>query len=123
MTSFISRLFGAKPAAEAGWITGEELAPCLAEALVIDVRGPGEFDGPLGHIEGARNIPLDRFAAEAEALLAHDGPIVLVCHTDRRSSAAAAHLRAAGGNDVAVLRGGMVGWRSEGRGLGVGRLC
>ena len=115
MASFLSRLFGAKPSAEAGWITGEEFAPCLSEALVIDVRGPGEFTGPLGHIEGARNIPLDRFAAETEALLAHDGPIVLVCHTDRRSSAAAAHLRAAGGKDVAVLRGGMVGWRGEGR--------
>jgi rhodanese-related sulfurtransferase len=115
MTSFFSRLFGAKPADEAGWIAGEDLAPHLAEALVIDVRGPGEFTGPLGHIDGARNIPLDVFAGETEALLKHEGPIVLVCHTDRRSSAAAAHLRAAGASDVTVLRGGMVAWRSEGR--------
>ncbi len=115
MASFIARLFGAKPNAEPGWITSEDLAPHVADALIIDVRGPGEFTGPLGHIEGARNIPLDRFTAETEALLAHDGPIVLVCHTDRRSSAAAAHLRAAGAKDVAVLRGGMVGWRGDGR--------
>lgn len=114
MTSFISRLFGGKINAEPGWITPEGLAPHLADALVIDVRGPGEFTGPLGHIDGARNIPLDQFAGETEALLAHDGPIVLVCHTDRRSSAAAAHLRAAGAEDVTVLRGGMVAWRSEG---------
>ncbi len=115
MTAFFSRLFGSKPSAEAGWITGEDLAPHLSEALIVDVRGPGEFTGPLGHIDGARNIPLDIFAGETDALLAHEGPIVLVCHTDRRSSAAAAHLRAAGATDVTVLRGGMVAWRSEGR--------
>ena len=115
MTTFFSRLFGAKPGDEAGWITPDDLAPHVSEALVIDVRGPGEFIGPLGHIDGAHNIPLDTFAGETEALLAHEGPIVLVCHTDRRSSAAAAHLRAAGATDVTVLRGGMVAWRSDGR--------
>ncbi|MEI7710531.1 MAG: rhodanese-like domain-containing protein [Rhodospirillales bacterium] len=111
MTSFFSRLFGGKPGEDTGWIDGEELARNLDRVLVVDVRGPGEFTGPLGHIEGARNIPLDIFATETEALLAHEGPIVLVCHTDRRSSAAAAHLRAAGATDIAVLRGGMVAWR------------
>ena len=115
MTSFFSRIFGGKPTAETGWLTPEDLAPNLAEALIIDVRGPGEFAGPLGHIEGARNVPLDTFAGETEALLKHEGPIVLVCHTDRRSSAAAAHLRAAGATDIAVLRGGMVAWRQQRR--------
>ena len=115
MTSFFSRLFGSKPSDDTGWIAGEDLAQNLTEVLIVDVRGPGEFEGPLGHIEGARNIPLDIFAAETEALLAHEGPIVLVCHTDRRSSAAAAHLRAAGATDIAVLRGGMVAWRQQGR--------
>ena len=115
MTSFFSRIFGGKPNNEAGWIAGDDLAQNLAEVLVVDVRGSGEFEGPLGHIESARNIPLDIFAAETDALLKHDGPIVLVCHTDRRSSAAAAHLRAAGATDIAVLRGGMVAWRQQGR--------
>jgi rhodanese-related sulfurtransferase len=40
-------------------------------------------------------------------------PLVLVCHTDRRSAAGAEHLRRAGGTDIAVLRGGMVSWRSR----------
>ena len=115
MASFFARLFGGQSGSEQGWITPEDLAPHLSDALIIDVRGPGEFTGPLGHIDGARNIPLDIFAGETEALLQHDGPIVLVCHTDRRSSAAAAHLRSAGASDVTVLRGGMVAWRSEGR--------
>jgi sulfur dioxygenase len=115
MTTFFSRLFGGKPTYEAGWIAPEDLAPHVSEALIIDVRGSGEFTGPLGHIDGARNIPLDTFAGGTEALLAHEGPIVLVCQTHRRSSAAAAHLRAAGATDVTVLRGCMVAWRSEGR--------
>ncbi len=115
MSSFFSRLLGNKPSDDAGWIVGADLHRNLTEVLVVDVRGPGEFDGPLGHIDGAHNIPLDRLATETDGLLQHNGPIVLVCHTDRRSSAAAAHLRAAGATDVAVLRGGMVTWRSEGR--------
>lgn len=93
----------------------DDLAAGLAKNLVIDVRGPDEFTGPLGHIEGARNIPLDVLANETGALLRHAGPIVFVCHSDRRSSAAAALLRQAGARDVTVLRGGMVAWRAGGR--------
>jgi uncharacterized membrane protein YdjX (TVP38/TMEM64 family) len=29
---------------------------------VVDVRSPGEFHGPLGHIRGARSIPVDQLA-------------------------------------------------------------
>jgi rhodanese-related sulfurtransferase len=81
--------------------------------LVIDVRGPDEFIGPLGHIDSARNIPLDKIHTETVDLLGERRPLVLVCHTDRRSAAAAEHLRRAGGSEVAVLRGGMVAWRSS----------
>ncbi len=118
MASMFSRLFGGAANPQPGWIAAADLAPHLTgdnAPLVLDVRGVGEFMGPLGHIEGARNIPLDQLAGETAALVAHDGPIVCVCHTDRRSAAAAAHLRAAGATDVTVLRGGMLAWRSEGR--------
>jgi rhodanese-related sulfurtransferase len=112
---FLSRLFGSKPADQTGWIDPADLAAHMSDALIVDVRGPGEFTGPLGHIDSARNIPLDTLARETDALLKHQGPIVMVCHTDRRSAAAAAHLRKAGATEVAVLRGGMVAWRAEGR--------
>ena len=115
MTGFFSRLRGSKAADETGWIEPSDLAAHVLDALIVDVRGPGEFTGPLGHIDGARNIPLDTLASETDALRRHQGPIVLVCHTDRRSAAAAAHLRQAGATDIAVLRGGMVAWRSAGR--------
>jgi uncharacterized membrane protein YdjX (TVP38/TMEM64 family) len=44
------------------WIEAEELAAALAgngRIAVIDVRGPDEFVGPLGHISGAKNLPLN----------------------------------------------------------------
>jgi rhodanese-related sulfurtransferase len=83
-----------------------------AVPLVLDVRNPDEFDGPLGHIEGARNIPLPQLAAHTGELAQVKEPIVVVCLTDKRSSQAAADLTAAGFRDVAVLRGGMKAWRA-----------
>jgi rhodanese-related sulfurtransferase len=104
--------------ADVRWIEVGALAPRLAgrEAVaVIDVRGPDEFTGPLGHIPDARNLPLGELPARLQELgsLA-DKPVVLVCMTDRRSARAAAVLDAAGFRDVSVLRGGMVRWNEEG---------
>lgn len=98
------------------WLETDELSRLLdspSPPLVIDVRGPAEFTGPLGHIEAARNIPLDDIPAPASGLLGERRQLVLVCHTDRRSAAAAEQLRRAGGTDIAVLRDGMVSWRSR----------
>ena len=100
------------------WIEVGELAPRLAglDAIaVIDVRGPDEFSGPLGHIASARNVPLQelpRRVAEFRSLI--DTPVVLVCKTDKRSASAAVMLDAAGFQDVFVLRGGMVRWNEAG---------
>jgi 3-mercaptopyruvate sulfurtransferase SseA len=44
----------------------DELKRSLAggeRPLIVDVREPGEFDGPLGHIDGAINIPLAQLPA------------------------------------------------------------
>jgi rhodanese-related sulfurtransferase len=82
--------------------------------LVVDVRGPDEFSGSLGHIETARNIPLDQIESHATALLAERRPLVMVCHTDRRSAAAAERLQRMDADELSVLRGGMVAWRSQG---------
>jgi rhodanese-related sulfurtransferase len=113
--SLLAKLLGRTTKEPVSWIETDELATLLKSAsppLVIDVRGPGEFIGPLGHIDSAQNIPLDQLPERTAGLLCEQRPLVLVCHTDRRSSAAAEHLRRAGGTDLAVLRGGMVAWRS-----------
>ena len=59
-------------------------------ALLVDVRTPGEFaaDG----IKGAVNIPYDQVEARAGELGAKDRPMVLYCHSGRRSSIAASTL-------------------------------
>jgi uncharacterized membrane protein YdjX (TVP38/TMEM64 family)/rhodanese-related sulfurtransferase len=99
------------------WIDVDELAARVSASgvAVIDVRGPDEFSGPLGHIKEARNVPLvelpDRLGEIGSIA---DKPIVLVCLTDRRSSNAAILLDQAGFRDVWVLRGGMARWTEAG---------
>ena len=115
--SLLSRLLRRPVATSPGWIEAEALSRQLATGpapVVVDVRGADEFTGPLGHIAGARNVPLPELSARLSELTGHGGPLVLVCKTDRRSSAAAEQLRAAGAGDVAVLRGGMERWRALG---------
>jgi len=80
---------------------------------VIDVRGPDEFTGPLGHIADASNMPVGELSKRLVAAL-KDRPVVLVCRTDTRSATAAMLLGDAGFRDVGVLRGGMEQWNQKG---------
>jgi rhodanese-related sulfurtransferase len=81
---------------------------------LLDVRGPDEFHGALGHIPGSQNIPLAELPARlGELRHPQERPIVIVCRTDVRSARAAALLRAAGFRQVEVLRGGVTGWNSR----------
>jgi uncharacterized membrane protein YdjX (TVP38/TMEM64 family)/rhodanese-related sulfurtransferase len=85
------------------------------QLLLIDVRGPDEFGGSLGHIPDARNIPLSDLPAHLEELESSQRrKIALVCRTDKRSAQAAALLKQSGFGDVAVLRGGMEQWSRAG---------
>lgn len=100
------------------WIEANDLKRRLegGETLtVIDVRGPDEFTGPLGHLAAARNIPVAALASRSAELAGlEQSPIVLVCRTDKRSAAAAQTLRAAGFRQVSVLRRGMEQWNAAG---------
>jgi len=100
------------------WIEANELKRRLDSGeivTVIDVRGCEEFDGPLGHIASARNMPVSEFDSRITELAGlQQAPIVLVCRTDKRSANAARSLRAAGFTQVAVLRRGMEQWRASG---------
>lgn len=85
------------------------------DALVLDVREPDEWNDDLGHIAGAKQIPLGQLESrlgEIEAWKAK--PIITVCRTGVRSQAAAETLRAAGFKLVINLDGGMSAWRSAG---------
>jgi glyoxylase-like metal-dependent hydrolase (beta-lactamase superfamily II)/rhodanese-related sulfurtransferase len=94
-----------------------EIAPAMlqeqrAEVQIVDVRAAHEFTGPLGHIEGARLIPLPELAARRGELDAAR-PVVTVCRSGARSARAALLLGQAGFGAVANLAGGMLRWRAE----------
>src|SRR3954454_19753500 len=113
MLARLSRLFR-RPGSAPIWIEPAELHRWLAgegAPIVVDVRGPDEFDGPLGHIDGARNVPLPELPRHLPEIGRESGSVIVVCLTDQRSSQAAASLTASGIRDVAVLRGGMRAWR------------
>jgi len=92
---------------EPGWV--EEHA---AAVQIVDVRDENEFTGMLGHIAGARLIPMDDLERLAGGL-AKDQPVVTVCRAGARSAQAAAMLRKAGFEKVANLAGGMLRWHAE----------
>jgi rhodanese-related sulfurtransferase len=117
MQGLFSWLLGRPRGREPAWIEPADLKRRLDAAdplLVLDVRGPDEFSGELGHIDGAVNLPLPELPARVEELAADRRLVVCVCLTDKRSSQAAATIATAGHGDVAVLRGGMQRWRREG---------
>jgi uncharacterized membrane protein YdjX (TVP38/TMEM64 family)/rhodanese-related sulfurtransferase len=104
--------------AEPSFIESAELRRRLEgtpEIVVIDVRTPEEFVGPLGHICGARNIPVSELCQSVQANHEmRNTAIVLVCKSDKRSVRGAALLRDAGFEHVSVLRGGMGDWKRNG---------
>ena len=79
---------------------------------IIDVREPGEFDGPLGRIPGAKLVPLGEMAGRTSEI-SKDTPVVTVCRAGGRSAQATVILRKAGFEDVANLAGGMLRWRAQ----------
>lgn len=81
------------------------------ELLVIDVREASELTGELGHIEGARHIPLAEIAATAPPVDV-EREIVLVCRSGQRSSRAASELARRGFRHLYNLRGGMLAWNA-----------
>jgi uncharacterized membrane protein YdjX (TVP38/TMEM64 family)/rhodanese-related sulfurtransferase len=112
--ALVPRLIARLRGGSFAWIETDDLKQRLdrGEAVtVIDVRGPDEFTGPLGHVADAVNLPVGELPSRLSEINAlRDKPVVLVCRTDKRSAAAAQMLRAAGFAKVSVLRRGMEQW-------------
>lgn len=70
-----------------------------AQAVLVDVRSPSEY--ATGHVQGAVNLPLDRLASDAVAVLPDKAaPLVLYCVSGARSEMAAQWLRQMGYTQV-----------------------
>ncbi len=103
---------------DVSWIEPGNLAERLGrdpKPVVVDVRGSDEFNGPLGHIANALNLPVGQLPNRlTEIGELEDRTVILVCRTDKRSANAAAVLGEAGFHHARVLRGGMEGWNRHG---------
>jgi rhodanese-related sulfurtransferase len=78
----------------------------------VDVRSPENY--AEGHIQGARNVPLEKIkAGETKSLeKLKDAPIVLVCDHGNTAKQGAVALEKAGFSQASVLQGGMFAWKN-----------
>jgi glyoxylase-like metal-dependent hydrolase (beta-lactamase superfamily II)/rhodanese-related sulfurtransferase len=84
----------------------------LREVQIVDVREPGEFNGPLGHVPGARLVPLGSLIEKMHTI-EKAKPVVAICRSGARSAQATVLLGKAGFDKVANLSGGMLRWRAQ----------
>ncbi|MCX7961106.1 MAG: MBL fold metallo-hydrolase, partial [Burkholderiales bacterium] len=70
----------------------EWLEENLARVEIVDVREPHEFEGPLGHIPGAKLVPLGALEERAKEFVG-EKPVVTVCRSGARSAQASVILR------------------------------
>jgi rhodanese-related sulfurtransferase len=90
----------ASPGAEARRLVG-------AGAVLLDVRTPEEFAD--GHVDGARNIPVQGLAGRLAEVGDKGTPVVVYCRSGGRSATAARMLKGAGYTTVFDL-GPMSAW-------------
>lgn len=82
-------------------------------ALLIDVREADEY--AQGHVPGSTLIPLGQLAQRLQEIARYkDKPVVLICHSGRRSEQALKLLEGAGFSAAANVEGGMIAWQKAG---------
>jgi len=80
--------------------------------VILDVRNPDELIGPLGHIDGVINIPVQELESRLGELQEYkEREIALICRTGRRSGIGTEILLRNGFSAKNVL-GGMIEYRA-----------
>lgn len=95
-------------------VSCEETRAHLADIVVVDVRRPDEYTGPLGHIKGAMLATLEGDFMQKIEALPREKTIVFVCHAGGRSLRATGQAAALGFEHVFSMAGGMSAWFSAG---------
>ncbi|NDJ85323.1 MAG: rhodanese-like domain-containing protein [Chloroflexi bacterium] len=85
--------------------------------VLVDVRHRSEFEA--GHIAGSKHIELQVLRQKMSSL-PQNRPLICICRSGARSSAAARHL-ASHGYEAYNLRGGILSWQRAGLPLKKGR--
>jgi len=81
------------------------------KAVVVDVCETDEFS--VGHVGGAKNIPLNQLEDKLPAMVKNKGlPLILVCQTGARSGRALAIVKKLGYEKAQSLGGGLGAWKT-----------
>ncbi len=99
-----------KEASQYQTLTPRELSARLDQALVVDVRGPEEYVGELGHIANSHQITLGDNLRQFLEGYNRSEEIVFVCRSGRRSQEAAKLGVDLGFKNISHLDGGMISW-------------
>jgi rhodanese-related sulfurtransferase len=82
-------------------------------AVLIDIREPDEH--ATGVVEGARLLPMQQLSRRLSEIPTEPGrPVLLICHTQSRSSSTLRALRERGYGHVRYVQGGMSEWARRG---------
>ena len=95
-------------------LSAQEANATIAETKdlqLVDVRTPEEYRE--GHLPQARNIPLDQLEKRLGELKA-DKPLLLYCHSGRRSSMAMGLMKKRGFTQMKNMKGGISAWNAAG---------
>lgn len=101
----------AKPLADTSKVTVDQLKERLGEVHVLDVRQPAEW--AAGHIPGAQFITGAELPERYDEV-PKDRPVVVICGSGYRSSAAGSLLKSLGHGDIINVLGGMSAWYAAG---------
>lgn len=117
LMKFLPRLLAGVPFVEPNVL--KEALDGGQDVVVIDVRRPEEFTGPLGHMPGAVNLPLAEMAKQLKEITAKldpykAEPVYVTCRTENRSPRAARMLKSVGFTKVSIVKGGMKRWAKKG---------
>lgn len=105
-------------AGEVGFATAAELRSAVARrgVTIVDARRPIDFR--RSHVPGAINLPITVTCGELRETLAgipRENRVIVYCQSDQCTwaDAIARQFPARGYKNVAILRGGVNGWRTE----------
>ncbi len=86
-----------------------------SDLVILDVRTPKELTGPLGHIDGVINIPVQQLESRVDELDKYkDREIAVICRTGHRSGIGTKILLKHGFTKVENVEGGMTAYRAAG---------
>ncbi len=88
-----------------------------ADAVVLDVREPGEY--AYGHVPGAISLPQADLASRLDEI-PRGRPVITLCERGARSVRSAQFLIQMGIDQVTSVRGGTAAWRAAAKPLAIG---